>query len=87
MSRLEFLSRPLVAFDPALKEHRRIYYNFVVQRSWKSSPYRFICPEDHGTDLVTMMQRMMIEYYIQREFKGVVKEQQPKIRPKQKRNG
>jgi hypothetical protein len=34
-----------------------------------------------------MMQRMMIEYYIQREFKLVAKKQQPKIRPKRKRNG
>jgi len=87
MSRLEFLSRPLVAFDPSLREHRQIYYKFVTERSWKSSPYRFICPEDHGVDLVTMIQRALIEYYIQKEFKNVVKTQQPKIRPKQKRNG
>jgi hypothetical protein len=28
-----------------------------------------MCPDDHG-DLVTMMQRALIEYYTKREFKG-----------------
>ena len=68
MSRLEFLARPLVAFDPAKKEHRQIYYTFVKNSSWGHSPYRFICPEDHGGDLVTMMQRNLIAYYIDKEF-------------------
>jgi hypothetical protein len=34
-----------------------------------------------------MMQRALVEYYTKREFKGVVKEQQPNIRSKGKRNG
>ena len=86
MSRLELFARPFVAFDPTIKEHRRHYHNFVVKRSWGGCPVRFLCPEDHG-DLITMMQRALIEYYTKREFKGVVKEQQPKIRPKRKKNG
>jgi hypothetical protein len=68
VSLLEFHARPLVAFDPSKKEHRRIYHEFVTNRSWGKSPYRFICPEDHGFDLVTMMQRKLIEYYVDKEF-------------------
>lgn len=79
MSRLEFYSRPLVAFDAGLKEHRQIYYRFVKETSWGHSPYRFICPEDHG-DLITLIQRQMIDYYLNKEFKGVANKQQ--IRPK-----
>jgi len=33
-------------------------------------PVRFICPEDHGHDLPTMIQRALIGYYIDREFGG-----------------
>jgi hypothetical protein len=43
-------------------------------------------PEDHG-DLVTMIQRSLIEYYTRKEFGRVAKEPQPKIRPKKKKNG
>jgi len=86
MSRLEFYSRPLVAFDAGLKEHREIYYRFVKERSWGHSPYRFIVPEDHG-DLITMIQRNLIDYYVRREFGKSFEAPQPKIRPKQKKNG
>ena len=69
MSRLELFGRPYVAFDPENKDHRRHYHNFVIKQSWGSCPVRFMCPDDHG-DLVTMMQRALIEYYSKREFKG-----------------
>ena len=69
MSRLELYGRPFVAFDPSNKDHRRHYHNFVLKKTWGSCPVRFMCPEDHG-DLVTMMQRALIEYYTKREFKG-----------------
>jgi len=83
MSRLEFYGRPLVAFDPCLKEHRQIYYNFVVNRSWGHSPYRFVCPEDTGADLISTIQRQLIEFYIQKEFGKVATEPQKLIRQKQ----
>lgn len=70
MSRLEFLSRPLVAFDPAKKEHRRFYYEFIERKGWGWCPVRFICPDDTGMNLVTMIQRALIEYYIDKEFRG-----------------
>ena len=86
MSRLEFYSRPLVAFDAHSKEHRVIYYRFVKEASWGHSPYRFIVPEDHG-DLITLIQRQMIDYYLTKEFKSVAEKPQPKIRPKRPKNG
>jgi hypothetical protein len=55
-------------FDPANREHRRWYNQFVTHQSWGRCPYRFIVPEDHG-DLITMCQRSLVKYYVQREFK------------------
>jgi hypothetical protein len=38
-------------------------------------------PEDHG-DLVTMIQRSLVKYYVEKEFPPVVKKQ--RRRPKKK---
>ena len=70
MSRLEFLSRPLVAFDPHNKDHRRYYAEFVEYGGWGRCPVRFIVPEDVGLDLPTMIRNSLIQYYIEREFGG-----------------
>jgi hypothetical protein len=85
MSLLEFYSRPLVKFDPSLKEHRQIYYKFVENRSWGSSPYRFICPEDHGMDLVTMIQRQLIDWYVHKEFGRPAPKPERLVRQKKKK--
>lgn len=68
MSRLEYLARPLVAFDASNKDHRRYYAEFVAYRGWGKCPVRFICPEEHGYDLPTMIQRSLNVYYIEQEF-------------------
>lgn len=68
MSRLEFYSRPLVAFDPHNKDHRRYYAEYLSYGGWGHSPVRFIVPEDHGSDLPTMIQKSLVQYYIEREF-------------------
>ena len=70
MSKLEYYARPLVAFDVTNKEHRRHYYTFVKNNTWGRCPVRFICPDDTGHDLVSIIQRLMIEYYINQEFKS-----------------
>ena len=70
MSKLEYLARPLVAFDPYNKDHRRYYAEFLEYGGWGTCPVRFICPEDVGMDLPTMMQRALMGYYIDREFGG-----------------
>ena len=70
MSRLEYLARPLVAFDPNNKDHRRYYAEYLERGGWGHSPVRFICTEDHGDNLPAMIQRMMVAYYVDREFGG-----------------
>lgn len=70
MSRLEYLARPLVAFDPHNKDHRRYYAEFLEYGGWGRCPVRFVCPEDVGMDLPTMIKNSLIEYYVEREFGG-----------------
>jgi hypothetical protein len=67
MSRLELFGRPYVVFDPNNKNHRRYYYDFVETSSWGHCPVRFVVPEDHG-DLVTMIQRNLVAFYVSKEF-------------------
>ena len=82
MSKLEYYSRPLVAFDPSNKEHRRFYYQFLEQNTWGRCPVRFICPNESGQDLVKMIQTQMVEYYVDQEFKG----ERPRARQRGKRS-
>jgi len=52
------------------KDHRRYYAEFLERGGWGHSPVRFICTEDHGDNLPAMIQRMMVAYYVDREFGG-----------------
>ena len=70
MSKLEYYARPLVAFDPYNKDHRRYYAEFLEYGGWGMCPVRFVCPEGTGFDLPTMIHRALIGYYIDREFGG-----------------
>ena len=70
MSKLEYLARPLVAFDPYNKDHRRYYAEFLEYGGWGRCPVRFVCPEDTGHDLPTMIKNALILYYVDREFGG-----------------
>lgn len=87
MSRLEYYARPLVAFDPANKEHRRHYYEFQRSASWGSCPVRFICPEDHGLDLISMIQHQLLAYYVDKEFRYEKPADAKGIRPKRLTKG
>lgn len=70
MSRLEFYARPLVAFDANNKNHRRYYAEFLENNGWGRCPVRFICIEEHGLDLPTMIKNSLVDYYVSREFGG-----------------
>jgi hypothetical protein len=70
MSKLEYLARPLVAFDPHNKDHRRYYAEFLEYGGWGRCPVRFICPTDSGSDLTLMIKNHLTQYYIDREFGG-----------------
>jgi hypothetical protein len=83
MSRLELFGRPYVIFDPSNKDHRRYYHQFVLTSSWGECPVRFVVPEDHG-DLITMIQRSLITYYVTKEFKSL-KVPAPLVRQKRQK--
>ena len=68
MSKLEFYQRPLVAFDPTNKEHRRWFSEYQKNRSWGRCPVRFIVPDDAGMDLPGMIMRQLLDYYVGKEF-------------------
>ena len=70
MSKLEYFNRPLIAFDPHNKDHRRYYAEFLDYGGWGMCPVRFICPEDNGVDLTVMIRNLLVQYYIDREFGG-----------------
>jgi hypothetical protein len=68
MSKLEYYSRPLVAFDPYKKEHRRYYGEFLKKGGWGTCPVRFICPDEVGLSLPDIIRQQLVTYYIEREF-------------------
>lgn len=68
MSKLEFYARPLVAFNPSDKQHRKWFHLFQEKKSWGHCPVRFICPNDVGYDLTIVIREQLIQYYIQKEF-------------------
>jgi hypothetical protein len=78
MSRLQLHGRPWVVFNAKDKDHRRWFADFNQTGAWGRCPVRFVVNEDHG-DLITMIQRELIRFYVDREF-GTVNN--PKIRPK-----
>jgi hypothetical protein len=68
MSRLAFFGRPFVSFDAANSDHRQYFAEFNKFRTWSRCPVRFIIPDEHG-DLITMIQRRLIQYYVDQEFR------------------
>ena len=74
MSQLELHGRPWIVFNPGNRQHRKFYYEFVKSGTWARCTVRFVVADDQG-DLVTMIQRSLIKYYVEREF-NVVKKQQ-----------
>lgn len=82
MSRLEYYSRPWVAFDVSNKEHRRYYAEFLKFDSWGHCPVRFIITDEHGMDLPTMIKNKLCEYYVSQEFRN---EKMDKRSPKQRK--
>jgi hypothetical protein len=84
VSKLELYQRPLMIFDAANKQHRQYYFNFIKTGSWHGCPYRWAIPDDVG-NLQGMIQRKLLDHYMGKEFKGVVKTPQTLIRQKKKK--
>lgn len=68
MSRLAFFGRPWVAFDAANKQHRQWYNEFVTKGTWGKCPVRFLIDDEAQGNLVTMVQRRLVAYYLGHEF-------------------
>jgi hypothetical protein len=50
-----------------------ILTDFNKNRTWSNCPVRFVIDNDHG-DLITMIQRSLIQYYVDRDFaKGLTR--------------
>lgn len=71
MNKIQFSGRPFVYFDPRIKEHRTWFADFCKGGTWGKCPVRFIVQDDVG-DLVSMIQRKLISYYMAKEFKHSV---------------
>jgi hypothetical protein len=84
MSLLDLVGRSWTVFDPENKEHRRYYYQFVQTGTWGVCPFRFAVPDDHG-DLVTMIQRSLVGYYMKKEFGTDLVVEKPHDKVRQKR--
>ena len=72
MSILHLNHRPWTIFNPGNKDHRRWYNEFVKTGGWGSCPYRFVISDD-ADNLITMIQRKLVDYYVKQEFDRVQK--------------
>jgi hypothetical protein len=57
-------------FDPANKQHRGYFYEFMERGTWGRCPYRFIIQDGHRDSLVNQIQKMLLNYYINSEFQS-----------------
>ena len=67
MSRLALHGRLWVVFNAQNKQHRRWFADFNKTGAWGKCPVRFVVNDDHG-DLVTQIQRELIQFYVDKEF-------------------
>jgi hypothetical protein len=70
-------------FDAKNKEHRKWFADFNKSAQWGRCPVRFVVNEDHG-DLITQIQRELIQYYVDKEFTKAVENPVAK-KPQKKR--
>ena len=67
---LDHAVRPLEVFDPSKKAHREHYAEFMKNKTWGKCPVRFAVEGDaSNSNLAYAMQRMLVEYYMKKEFK------------------
>ena len=67
MSKVNLQNRPIVAFDPNKKEHRKIFFDAMKYRTWGRSPIRFWLEEDNY-NLIDQIQKKLARFYMAREF-------------------
>lgn len=67
MSILQLKMRPWCEFDPANREHRKYYAEFLQFGNWVNCPVRFVDPTDCG-NLAMAIQASIARYYTKKEF-------------------
>jgi len=67
MSKLQYVGRPFVVFDPKDKQHRTHYAEFLKTKTWGRCPVRFILAEDQD-NVISMIQHSLTQYYTSKEF-------------------
>ena len=67
MSILISAKRPMVRFDVTDLEHRKLYANFMKDRTWGKCPVRFEI-EPEWTDLIAMIENKLLKFYFKQEF-------------------
>ena len=72
MSTLHLQSRPWTVFDPDNADHRRYYFEYIKTNTWGKCPVRFVLPDRQG-DLVSMIRRSLIDWYVLHEFENEAK--------------
>lgn len=72
MSTLHLQSRPWTVFDPDNSDHRRYYFEYIKTNTWGKCPVRFVLPDRQG-DLVSMIRRSLIDWYVLHEFENEAK--------------
>lgn len=65
---LDLHLRPLVQFDVLNNQHREWFAKFKIDRSWGKCPVRFIASEETGSDLISMIEKLLLSFYIDQEF-------------------
>jgi len=63
--------RPIVEFDVDNREHRRLYFNFLKDKSWGKCPFRFVVSNSFGNPK-GIIDRRIIEFYLNKEFDKTV---------------
>ena len=61
--------RQLVVFDPSNPEHRADYALFLKTKSWGKAKYRYNEPKGMIINLLGYIERSLLKYYVDGEFK------------------
>jgi hypothetical protein len=72
-----------VAFDPENKQHRKYWAMFLRDKNWSNIPVRFAFTENVH-DITYMVNRILAEYYISKEFKSMLAEPDSVVKKPQK---
>lgn len=78
MSLLQLKMRPWTEFNPADRQHRQWYAEYLQNGNWCSCPVRFVDPTDCG-NLAMSIQASLVRFYAAKEFKRLPKK--PKTVP------